>query len=123
MLKISDRRKIRTIENSRFGLLINWRVDGSADQFACAVAGRRGLNEPEPVEVSAASGASSSPASASRTRTSTATYLTYSDSNSRNAAPLVHHGSGRHLSPTTANGTSAISGIACDISTMARGMW
>jgi hypothetical protein len=35
---------------------------------------------------------------------------------------LVHHGSSRHLSPTTANGINAISGIACDISAMARGM-
>src|ERR1700761_1332316 len=122
MLKISDRRKIRTIENSRFGLLINWRVDGSADQFACAVAGRRGLNEPEPVEVSAASGARSSPASASLTRTSTATYLTYSDSSSRKVEPLVHHGSSRHLSPTTANGINVTSGIACDISAIARGI-
>ena len=52
------------------------------------------------------SGARSRPTSASRTRTSAATYLAYSDSSSRSVAPLVHHGSSRHLSPTTANGIS-----------------
>src|SRR6202040_1736882 len=92
-----------------------------SDQLAAAVAGLRGAMDPV-VGCSAASGASSKPASASDTRTSAATYLAYSDSSSRKVAPLVHHGSSRHLSPTTANGISAISGIACDNSTMARGM-
>ena len=44
-------------------------------------------------------------------------------SKSRTVAPLVHQGSSRHLSPTTANGMRAISGIACDNSRIARGIW
>ena len=39
--------------------------------------------------------------SASRTPTPLAAYFTYSDSNRRGVAPLVHHGSSRHRSPTT----------------------
>src|ERR1700723_321943 len=91
------------------------------DQLTSAVAGLRGVMDPV-VGWSTPSGASSRPASANRTRTSAATYFAYSDSSSRTVVPLVHHGSSRHLSPTTANGISATSGIACDSSTIARGM-
>ena len=93
----------------------DWR-DGIED----GVAGLRVGSEP--VGWSASSGGHSMPISASPTRTSAATYFAYSDSSSRKVVPLVHHGSSRHLSPTTANGISATSGIACDISTIARGM-
>src|SRR6202044_1456719 len=91
------------------------------DQLTSAVAGLRGVMDPV-VGWSPPRGASPSPASPSRTRTSAATYFAYSDSSSRTVVPLVHHGSSRHLSPTTANGISAISGIACDSSTIPRGM-
>lgn len=62
------------------------------------------------------------PKSSSRTLSSAAMYLTYSDRSSRSVEAEVHHGSSRHLSPTTANGISAVSGIACENSTSARGM-
>ena len=55
-----------------------------------------------PVGGSETSGMISRPRPARRTRTSAATYFRYSDRNSRNVALLVHHGSSRHFSPTTA---------------------